>query len=327
MTRAFERFVPLQGRSCEDAMQQIADDEPDILIDLNGWTAEGWTGLLAKRVAPLQLQWLGYAGTLGAPWIDYVVADRRVIQPGDEVFYTEKVLALPDSYQPNDDKRESPQPWARSECGLPENAFVFGCFNKSYKITPEVFAVWMRLLQAKADSVLWLLDIGAASETLRREASARGVDPQRLLFAPYVQTTAEHLARIPNMDVALDCFPFNSHTTGADMLWMGVPMIGLRGETFASRVSESILVAAGLDELVAASYEDYFALALRCASDAEFLANLKTRVRASRASPLFDTRRFARNLESGLELIWQRHVAGLPPEHIDVRQAGDGSGK
>jgi len=323
MKEAFERFVPLQGKTPEQAMQAIADDRPDILIDLNGWTTGTWTRFLARRAAPLQVQWLGYPGTLGAPWIDYIVADRRLIRPGEEGFYSEKVLALPDSYMPNDDKRESPPSCPRGDTGLPDGAFVFGCFNQSYKLTPELFDVWMRLLKEIPGSVLWLRDYnGAARDSLAREAVARGVDPQRMIFKRLSPTMAGHLSNIPHIDIALDCFPYNSHATGSDMLWMGVPLIGLSGETFTSRVSESMLSAAGLPDLVTRSYEDYFALALRLAREPDFLRRLKARVRASRNSALFDSRRFARNLERGLELIWQRHEAGLPPDHIEVPQAG-----
>jgi predicted O-linked N-acetylglucosamine transferase (SPINDLY family) len=219
---------------------------------------------------------------------------------------------------PNDDTRECPAASSRNECGLPENAFVFGSFNQSNKITPEVFGIWMRLLQDKADAILWLRGSNdLAVENLRREAAGQGVSPDRLIFAPRV-SAADHLARIANMDLALDCFPYNSHATACDMLWAGVPMVGLSGETFASRVSESILGAAGLPDLVTRSYEDYFDLASRLSTDPEKLAGVRARVHASKRSALFDTKRFTRSLERGFELIWERHLQGLPPDHIDV---------
>jgi len=316
--QAFDVFESLHECGEENAAQRIADRHVDIAVDLNGWTRNSWSHILVARPAPLQLQWLGYPGTMGAPWIDYIVADRKVIRAGEERFYSEKVLALPDCYLPNDDSRSSPPASSRSECGLPENAFVFGCFNQSYKVTPEVFDVWMRLLKGKDNSVLWLrASNDVAIENLRREAEGRGVSSKRLVLAPPV-SSSDHLARIPNMDLALDCFPYNSHATACDMLWAGVPMVGLSGDTFAARVSESILSAADLPELVTRSYEDYFHLASRLAAEPIELAALRERVRARKQSALFDTKGFTRSLERGFELVWERHLRGLPPDHIDV---------
>jgi len=324
IARGVEHFVPLQGLGEDAALQKIADDHIDILVDLKGWTGKTWTGNLSRRVAPLQVQWLGFPGTLGASWFDYIVADPVLIRPGDEAFYTEKVVRLPGCYQPNDNQRESPSTWPRSRCGLPDDVFVFGCFNQNYKFTPEVFDIWMRLLRGREDSVLWLLATQDETvENLRREASSRGVAPDRLIFAPPLPMS-DHFARIGNVDLALDCFPCNAHTSASDLLWMGVPMIGLSGETFASRVSESILAAAGLHDLATRSFDSYFELAARCAHDAAFLAGIRATLRACRQSPLFDTRSFTRNLERGLDLIWQRHSRGLPPDHISVEPEAPG---
>jgi predicted O-linked N-acetylglucosamine transferase (SPINDLY family) len=232
------------------------------------------------------------------------------------------MLRLPDCYWPNDDKREKPLPPPRGQCGLPENAFVFACFNQIHKVTPEIFDVWMRLMRARDDSVLWLLASDVRiTDVLSREAESRGIDPSRLIFAAHAPVS-EHLARLANSDLALDCFPYTSHTTAVDMLWMGVPLVGLSGETFASRVSESLLATAGLDALVTRSFDEYYDLALRLATDADALAAMKARVRDCRTSTLFDTKRFTSNLDRGLELIWQRHVEGLPPDHIDVPAVG-----
>jgi predicted O-linked N-acetylglucosamine transferase (SPINDLY family) len=267
----------------------------------------------------VQVQWLGYPGTMGASWIDYVIADRILIPPGHELHFSEKVIRLPDTYQPSDDKRPIGEPRTRTDHGLPDDAFVFCSFNQVFKITPEVFSVWMELLKAVDHSVLWFLTPAqAASEALLREAANRGVNPARIVFAPRLPIP-EHAARLVHADLALDCFPYGSHTTASDVLRAGVPLVALAGETFASRVSASILTAAGLPELTTTSLDDYRELALMIATDRERLALLKSRVRNEcRASALFDTQRFTRNLEKAYLAAWNRYESGQPPDHIDV---------
>jgi predicted O-linked N-acetylglucosamine transferase (SPINDLY family) len=263
------------------------------------------------------MQWLGFPGTLGAPWIDYIVADRVLIRPQDEPHFSEKIIRLPHTYQANDDKRIAGTTQSRSAYGLPEEAIVFCSFNGAFKLTPEVFDCWLRLLQAVDRSVLWLLqpeDI--AVRALVAKAASRGIDPARLIFAPMVEL-AEHLARLACADIALDCFPYGSHTTASDTLWAGVPLVALAGDTFASRVSASILTAAGLPELITSSLADYYNLALRLAGDPGALAGLRARVKDLRTSgPLFDTTLFTRDLERALAAAWERHCAGLAPAHI-----------
>jgi protein O-GlcNAc transferase len=263
------------------------------------------------------MQWLGHPGTLGAPWIDYIVADRVLIRPQDEPYFSEKIIRLPHTYQANDDKRTAAETQSRSAYGLPEEAIVFCSFNAAFKLTPEVFDCWLRLLQEVENSVLWLLQPEAiAMRALVAKASSRGIDPGRLVFAPMVEPR-EHLARLACADLALDCFPYGSHTTGSDTLWAGVPLVALAGDTFASRVSSSLLTAAGLPELITSSLADYFSLALRLASDPGALAGLKARARQLRVSgPLLDTRLFTHDLERALVLAWERHCAGLAPAHI-----------
>jgi predicted O-linked N-acetylglucosamine transferase (SPINDLY family) len=322
MMRAFDSFVPVHQLDDNALVRRIAEDGIDIMMDIKGWTRGSRSRALAAKPAPVQVQWFGTPGTLGAPWIDYIVADEIVVPRGYETFYSEKMLRLPDCYWPNDDKREKPLPPPRGQCGLPENAFVFACFNQIHKVTPEIFDVWMRLLRARDGAVLWLLASDARiTDVLRREAETRGVDPLRLIFAAQAPVS-EHLARLANTDLALDCFPYTSHTTAVDMLWMGVPLVALSGETFASRVSESLLATADLGDLVTRSFDDYYDLALRLAKDADALAMMKARAGNCRTSALFDTKRFTRNLERGLELIWQRHFDDLPPDHIDVPPTG-----
>jgi predicted O-linked N-acetylglucosamine transferase (SPINDLY family) len=267
----------------------------------------------------LQLQWLAYAGTLGAPWIDYIVADNVLVPPSDEANVSEKIIRLPDTYQPNDDKRPVGPTLQRQDYGLPQDAVVFCSFNQIYKVTPEIFEIWLKLLGAIDHSVLWLLEPQPAAATaLRSRLSMHGLDPARLVYAPKAKAP-EHRARAAQADLALDCFPYGSHTTASDMLWAGVPLIALMGETIASRVSASVLTAAGLPELITTSLDDYQRLALRLASGREELARLKQRVQDQRRSAaLFDTARFTRNLEKAYMAIWERHRSGLAPDHITV---------
>ena len=320
LARAFERMVSVGELSHELAAQRIADDQPDIVVDLNGWGRRERANVMAARPAPLQIQWLGFAGTLGAPWIDYIIADPVVIPPEHERYFSEKVVRLPDTMMPTDDRCAAIPGASRASHGLPEQALVFCSFNGSFKVTPGLFEIWMQLLNAVPDSVLWLAaQIPEAVDAMRRVAVERGVAPERLVFAPMLPTVAEHLARLPLADIALDCFPYGSHTTAADCMRAGVPLVGLIGDTFASRVSASVLGAAGLPDLVARSVDDYRALATRLATRPDELAALRVRMGELRNSaPLFDTRRFTRHLEAALEAIWARHCQGQSPDHINV---------
>ena len=316
---AFDRMIPIGPLSDRAAAERLAADDVDIVIDINGWTTGHRAAVLAQRPARLQVQWLGHPGTMGAPWIDYVIADRVVIPPGHEAHFSEKIVRLPHCYQPTDDKRAVGDPRSRADHGLPDGGFVFCSFNLAYKFTPEVFDIWTKLLAAVESSVLWLLEPSAAAvAALRQEAAARGIAPDRLVFAPKCPSH-EHLARLSHADLALDCFPYGSHTTASDMLWAGVPIVGLMGETFASRVSASILTAAGLPELITVSLVDYHALALRLARDTAALAALKAKIAGGRkSSALFDTAQFTRHLEQALVAISERNRAGRPPDHIAV---------
>ena len=320
LERAFDRLVPIGELSNQAASQRIADDEVDIIIDISGWTMGSRPAVLAPRPAALQVQWLGYPGTLGAPWIDYIVADDVLIPASDEPNFSEKIIRLPDTYQPNDDKRPVGQTLHRQDYGLPDDAVVFCSFNQIYKVTPEIFEIWLKLLGAIDHSVLWLREPqAAAAEALRSRLATRGLDPGRLVFAPLVAAASEHRARIAQADVALDCFPYGSHTTASDILWAGVPLVALMGETYAARASASVLTAAGLPELITRSLDDYQRLALRLASDREELARLKQRVQDRRRSAaLFDTARFTRNLEKAFIAIWERHPSGLAPDHVTI---------
>jgi len=296
---ACEHFIDIARDPDDVAAQRIREAQLDILIDLKGYTMGARPAILARRPCPIQVSWLGYPGTMGADFIDYLIADPFVIPAGHERFYAERVLRLPHCYQPNDRKREIAAPLVRADYGLPDAAFVFCCFNQAYKIAPEVFACWTRLLQAAPGSVLWLLEDNRwASENLRRAAQASGVAPARLVFAPRLPL-ARHLARYRVADLALDTFPYTSHTTASDALWADCLLAGLCGETFAARVSGSILAACGLPELVAYSLADYENLAHRLATDRPYRDAMRTRLISAKATaPLFDAPGFARDLEN-----------------------------
>jgi protein O-GlcNAc transferase len=315
---AFDRMVSLHGLSDAGAAQRIAADSCDLVVDGTGWTQGTRSQILRFRPAPVQVQWLGYPGTLGAPWCDYIVADKVLIRPGEEQFYAEKVIRMPFTYQPNGARDSKGDRGTRAEHGLPGEALVFCSFNQAYKITADVFEVWMQLLREVEPSVLWLLGLSdEMQEALRREAQSRGIPGERLVFAPPAAND-RHLARLRHADLALDCFPYGSHTTGSDALWAGVPLIGLAGDTFAARVSASILTAVGLADLVTTSLADYRALALGYASDRQSLAELKARVAGCQTSPLFDSRQFTRDLEKAYTAIVERSRGGLVPGHIAV---------
>lgn len=320
LERAFDRFVDVRHLDDAAAAQQMVEHGIDIAVDLKGYTHLGRTGILAHRPAPVQVSYLGYPGTLGTDFIDYVVADRHVIPPDQRVHYTECVVGLPDSYQVNDAGRAiAPHRPDRAELGLPKPGFVFCCFNQGSKLGPTVFDVWMRLLQRVPGSVLWLLaDHAAVPRNLRREAAQRGVDPARLVFADR-RPHAEHLARLAQADLVLDTLPYNAHTTSSDALWAGVPVLTCRGRAFAGRVAASLLQAVSLPELVTDSLADYETVALGLASSPARLRPLRERLARQRErAPLFDTARFTRHLEAAYTVMWQRHVHGLAPEAFDV---------
>jgi predicted O-linked N-acetylglucosamine transferase (SPINDLY family) len=268
------------------------------------------------RPAPIQVNFLGFPGTMGADYFDYIIADRFVLPMDQSAFFTEKIVHLPGCYQPNDSQRliREPPP-GRKQCGLPETGFVFCCFNNSFKITPEIFAIWMRLLLAVPDSVLWLLEANAAAiGNLRREALARGVATERLIFAPRLPLP-DHLARHRHADLFLDTLPYNAHTTASDALWAGLPVVTCAGLSFAGRVAGSLLRAVGLPELITNSLADYENLALRLVTDPILRTSLRQRLAETRkTSPLFDGALFARPLERAFERMCQRFEGGLLPE-------------
>lgn len=317
---AFDRFVDVDNKSDEEVALLLRELEIDIAVDLKGFTKHCRPGILAHRAAPVQVNYLGYPGTMGADYIDYIIGDRTVIPPDHQAFYSEKVVYLPDCYQVNDSRRRiAAHAPTRGQAGLPEQGFVFCCFNNNHKINPRVFGIWMRLLQEVNGSVIWLLgDNPVAARNLRREAERRGVAPGRVVFAPRVGME-EHLARHRLADLFLDTLPYNAHTTTSDALWAGLPVLTHMGHTFAGRVAASLLEAAGLPELITHSWEDYEALALKLATDGYLLSGIKARLAQNRATcPLFDTDRFRRHIEAAYVTMWERAQRGEAPSSLAV---------
>jgi protein O-GlcNAc transferase len=310
--KAFDRFIDITALDDRAAAARIHADEIDILVDLKGYTQFSRGEIVAQRPAPIQVNFIGYPGTLGADFTDYVIADPITLPMDQQPYYDEKIVHLPDTYQPNDRRRPIDERTpTRAECGLPDEGFVFCSFNNSYKITPKFFDVWMRLLRAVPGSVLWLLDANVRVQTnLRKEAEARGIDGDRLIFAPRC-SLGTHLARHRVGDLFLDTLPYNAHTTTSDALWAGMPVLTMQGDTFAGRVASSLLHAVGLPELVTHSLEDYEALALKLVRTPELLADLRRRLCLNRLTvPAFDTERFARHLEAAYSQMWETWAAG-----------------
>ena len=292
----------------------------DILVDLKGFTQDCRTEIMALRPAPIQVNFLGYPGTMGAAFIDYILVDDYIVPADQQPFFTEKLVHLPGCYQVNDSRREiSGHTPSRKECGLPAEGFVFCSFNNNYKITPAMFDVRARLLKAVPGSVLWLLEGNRfVPGNLRREAVKRGVAGDRLVVASRLPL-ADHLARHRLAELFLDTFPVNAHTTASDALWAGCPLVTLSGETFVSRVAGSLLRTIGLPELIARSPEEYEATALRLATDPARLAKVRARLAANRATcGLFDGRQFARKLEKAFETMWEIHVSEQRPRAFVV---------
>lgn len=316
----FDAFVDIQGLSDAEAARRIHADGVDILVDLTGYTTGARTAILAARPAPVQVNYLGYAGSMGADFLDYIIADPAIAPFGQQELFDERIVQLPHSYLPFDTRRVVAEPGpSRAECGLPEHGLVFCGFHNAFKITPPLFDIWMRLLAAVPGSVLWLLAAApTTADTLRREAAARGIDPARLVFAPRVPI-ADYLVRHRLADLYLDVLPYNAHGSAADALWMGLPVLTCRGETFPGRVAGRLLAGLGLAELATASLAEYEATALALARDPARLADLRRRLAAARRdAPVFDMAGFARDLERAYRGMAERRRAGKPPEAFAV---------
>jgi predicted O-linked N-acetylglucosamine transferase (SPINDLY family) len=316
---SFDQFLNVSNQSDQAVAQLSRDLEIDIAVDLGGFTSHGRTGIFAHRVAPIQISYLGYLGTMGAEYIDYLIADKVIIPPHLQANYSEQILYLP-SYQVNDRKRMIPDTkFSRLELGLPENGFVFCSFNNNYKILPTIFSSWMRIIKAVEGSVLFLyVDNHFAEANLKKEAHARGVNPQRLIFGKRIPRD-QYLNRYLSCDLFLDTFPYNAGATASDALWAGLPILTLKGKSFASRVAASLLSAIDLPELITDSHEKYEALAIDLATNPYKLAKIKKMLLETRMSTsLFNTPLFAQHLEVAYEQIMERYWANLSPAEIRV---------
>jgi protein O-GlcNAc transferase len=321
---AFDHFIDVRGLSDLDVAKLIRAKEIDIAVDLKGHTQESRPRILSYRPSPIQVNYLGYPGSMGASFIDYALVDHVVVPAGQQANFDEKLVYLPNCYQVNDSKRAIAEGApTRSESGLPEPGFVFCCFNNNYKITPVMFSIWMKLLVSVPGSVLWLLaDNRWAIENLRREAEARGVDAARLVFAPRAGL-ADHLARHRLADLFLDTLPYNAHTTASDALWAGLPLLTCTGKSFPARVAGSLLHAVGLPELVTGDIPAYEEKALWLASHPDELRRLREKLARNRLTmPLFDTQRFCRNIEAAFLQMWSAQLRHQPPQGFSVVEPG-----
>lgn len=317
----FDHFIDIAALSNIDAARAIHADGIDILVDLKGYTRDSRTAILLLGPAPVQVNYLGYPGTLGGTVCDYIITDRYLTPAAGAEDYSECFAYLPNSYQPHGRKAKIGKAPTRAEAGLPEHGFVFCCFNQAYKITPETFDVWCRLLLEVPDSVLWLLHDEKAKGNLRNEALRRGITPDRLVFAGHLPQD-EHLGRLQLADLVLDTLPYNAHTTASDALWAGVPLVTCSGDTFPSRVAGSLLHAIGLGEMITADRDAYFELAYRLATDPDLLAAVRTKLAANRlTTALFDIETYARDLEMLFEIMWRRYRDGQPPISIGASAA------
>jgi predicted O-linked N-acetylglucosamine transferase (SPINDLY family) len=320
LLKSFDQFIEVGGKSNVEIAELSRDLNIDIAVDLKGFTQDARTGIFSYRPAPIQVNYLGFPGTMGADYIDYIIADKTLIPLDAQSSYTEKVAYLPNSYQANDRKRLiSDRQFTRAELGLPENACIFACFNNNYKITPLVFDSWVKILSLVEGSVLWLLaDNPTAKNNLIKEATARGLDSCRLIFAERMPLP-EHLARHRQADLFLDTLPYNAHTTCSDALWAGLPVLTLMGSTFPGRVGASLLKAIDLPELITNTQEEYEAMAIELAINPQKLRDIKLKLARNRlTTPLFDTPLFTKNLETIYTKMMERYQADLQPDHITI---------
>jgi len=320
LNSSFSKLIEVSKQSDIEIARISRSLEIDIAVDLKGYTKESRPGIFSYRAAPIQISYLGFPGTLGADYMDYIVADQNLIPPESHQYYSEKIIYLPNSYQVNDRKRLiSNKQFTRQELGLPQDGFVFCCFNKNYKILPETFACWMRILSVVHGSVLWLFeDNPLAAENLRREALHYAIDPSRLVFAKEIPLP-DHLARHGQADLFLDTTPCNAHTTASDALWAGLPVLTMAGASFASRVAASLLNAITLPELITSTKEDYEKLAIELAQNPKKLEVIRKKLIANRlSSPLFNTPIFTKNIESAYTKVYERYHLNLKPENISI---------
>jgi predicted O-linked N-acetylglucosamine transferase (SPINDLY family) len=313
MLKTFDQFIDANQISAPKIAQILRDMEIDIAVDLSGYTSDSRADIFAHRPVPVQVNYLGYPGTMGTEYMDYILADRHVIPENQQHFYNEKVVYLPDTYLPTDSSIQiSERTPTREECGLPPAGVIFCSFSHDYKILPAIFEIWMRLLKQVPGSILWLMSRSDVSKrNLRLAAEQHGVDSSRLIFAGRVPLVEDHLARYRLADVFLDTHPYNAHTTAADALMAGLPVVTYMGNSFPSRVAGSLLHAIGLPELIAHTLEEYEQIALRLVTTPALLADIKVRIVANQVNyPLFDTEAFCRNLEAAYIAMWRKSQLG-----------------
>jgi predicted O-linked N-acetylglucosamine transferase (SPINDLY family) len=319
LSQAFNQFIDVREKSEKEIAQLARELKIDIAVDLGGHTKDSRTGIFSYRAAPIQASYIGYLGTMGMEYYDYLLADEIIIPKNALQFYPEKIAYLP-SYQSNDRKRIiSDRVFARRELGLPEKGFVFCCFNNNYKILPATFAGWMRILKAVESSVLFLYAENKwAEENLKKEAKARGIDSSRLVFGRQIPME-EYLARYRVCNLFLDTTPYNAGTTASDALWTGLPVLTLIGQSFASRVAASLLKAIGLPELITNSQEEYEVLAIELALNPMKLADIKLKLAKNRlTTPLFDTPLFTKHIEAAYIQMYERYQNDLKPDHLSI---------
>jgi len=317
----FDHFIDAKVMGASQIAQTMREMEIDIAVDLSGYTSDSRTDIFAYRPVPVQVNYLGYPGTMGGDYMDYILADRQVIPEHQQQFYSEKVVYLPDCYLPTDSGIEiSETTPTRAECALPDDGVIFCSFSHDYKISPSVFDVWMRLLQRVPGSVLWLMSRNEFSQrNLRIAAENRGIDSSRLIFAGRVPRVEDHLARYRLADVFLDTHPYNAHTTAADALMAGLPVVTYMGNSFPARVAGSLLHAIGLPELIAHSLQEYEELAFRLVTSPKLLAEVKARITANKNTyPLFDTDEFCRNLEAAYIAMWRQSQLGAIHDGLPI---------
>jgi len=319
LVKAFDQFHDVRNNSDREIAELLRGLQTDIVVDLKGYTQDCRPSILGHRPAPIHVNYLGYQGTMGIAFVDYIIGDEIALPFQLQPYFTEQIVHLPVSHQVNDATIELPPAPTRSEVGLPEDGFVFCCFNESSKITPFMFDVWMRLLHAVDGSVLWLMGGNAlVRANLIREASARGIDPSRLVFAPFARPE-DHLRRHRLADIFLDTLPMSAHTSASRALWAGLPILTCTGDSFAGRISASLLQAAGLPELITHNLEDYEALAKALAKDPSRLQSYRRHLEDHRrSSPLFDTDRFRRHIEAAYTTMWEKYQRGESPRSFTV---------
>jgi predicted O-linked N-acetylglucosamine transferase (SPINDLY family) len=321
ISKAFDQFIDVNLKSDKEVAQLSRDLKIDIAVDLKGFTQFSRFGIFVERCAPIQVNYLGHPGTLGADCIDYIIADKVLIPQKNQKDYSEKIIYLPHCYQVNDsNKKISDKVFTKKELGLPEDGFVFCCFNQSYKITPYVFDIWMRLMKRIDGSILWLIkdsDIGV--NNLKKEAQKRGVEPDRIIFADKMSND-EHLARHRLADLFIDTFPYTAHTTCSDALWSSLPVVTRIGQSFASRVSASLLTAIGLSELITKTEKEYEELTFKIANNKSLLNEIKKKLTKNKPiKSLFNTKLFTKNIESAFVIMHERYHSNILVKNIEIK--------